>query len=501
MDYVYSSLDDTLSFSIDDKIFKSRCVRMLSSHKRHTTYEYKLLSLNQDTLHEIKSISIKVMKKDSNVSHTLISEIYMLKLLMNLPNIIRMFCFRSTITNQCILVMESYECTLKEYIKKVPGPVRISHIKLLLEQMTEALGVVHNAKIIHRNVTCNTILVKNFESSGFLLCDFSTAIQLEPSSSLEYVCDGTRENLTHLTYKAPEVLCKLEYGSSVDIWSLGIVMLRFVLGLKRTKFGKMNNRKGVEGMLSFITVSSGFVEEILEEEKSPREDFLNSKELLMNYLDYIRYECAPVKELKLSPKNLYINIPSLRSKRARFYLNVPTLFECSKLVSHVEEKVISILSAMLTLSPIQRLSCDKIYSKLKDHSISLKSRILPLLPLTSFSNCLSIEIMLRIANVIYSTDDTIRKSLNLYNQYYTKTKDSTLVSCIACLLIVYKLDNRVNIYYVKIRMIINQVLEDKRLEYNSQPEVLNVLKEETFDVEVIKKCELNILSMEELWIF
>ena len=98
-------------------------------------------------------------------------------------------------------------------------------IKLGID-MCNALVLCQKRNIIHRDIKLENIFVS--EDEHFKLGDFGIARTIEKTSG------GLSKKGTY-TYMAPEVYKGEEYGSSVDIYSLGIVMYR-LLNNNRTPF-------------------------------------------------------------------------------------------------------------------------------------------------------------------------------------------------------------------------------------------------------------------------
>ena len=92
--------------------------------------------------------------------------------------------------------------------------------------MCQALEVCQKYNIIHRDIKPENIFVSDL--GKFKLGDFGIARQLEKTSS------GLSKKGTY-TYMAPEVYKGFPYNSTVDIYSLGIVLYRF-LNNNRTPF-------------------------------------------------------------------------------------------------------------------------------------------------------------------------------------------------------------------------------------------------------------------------
>lgn len=113
---------------------------------------------------------------------------------------------------------------LYSYLEK--KQLTIGNVIQLGIDMCKALEVCQKYNIIHRDIKPENIFVSDIGT--FKLGDFGIARQLENATS------GMSKKGTY-TYMAPEVYKGLEYDSSVDIYSLGIVLYRF-LNNNRTPF-------------------------------------------------------------------------------------------------------------------------------------------------------------------------------------------------------------------------------------------------------------------------
>lgn len=88
----------------------------------------------------------------------------------------------------------------------------------MLRHLLLALHYLHECEIVHRDVKCENILVKDIDAargSTFKLCDFGLAARL--------TSEGLREVVGSPDTVAPEVVRGESYGSKVDLWSAGVV--------------------------------------------------------------------------------------------------------------------------------------------------------------------------------------------------------------------------------------------------------------------------------------
>ncbi|KAI5170431.1 hypothetical protein PAEPH01_1421 [Pancytospora epiphaga] len=110
----------------------------------------------------------------------------------------------------------------------------------VLSQISDALYYIHSKKIIHRDIKPANILVNKFwvrdgEYLEFKLCDFSLATTLNCHG--EKITDGATIGTPF--YMAPEMIKKLPYGATVDVWGMGVVLYEM---LRQTKPFKGDNR-------------------------------------------------------------------------------------------------------------------------------------------------------------------------------------------------------------------------------------------------------------------
>ena len=93
----------------------------------------------------------------------------------------------------------------------------------IFNQILRGVEVIHQNKIVHRDLKLENIFVKKTEKQG-LICkigDFGLARFLDMNAN---------SNCGTQNYMAPEILRSIPYGQEVDIWSLGVLLFYMLFG-------------------------------------------------------------------------------------------------------------------------------------------------------------------------------------------------------------------------------------------------------------------------------
>lgn len=104
----------------------------------------------------------------------------------------------------------SYECELQ--------------VKCYMQQILSGLEHCHSLAVMHRDIKCANLLVS--EEGIVKVADFGLANFLNPERRQPLTC-----RVVTLWYRPPELLLgSMEYGASVDLWSVGCVFGEMLLG-------------------------------------------------------------------------------------------------------------------------------------------------------------------------------------------------------------------------------------------------------------------------------
>ncbi|XP_054860020.1 probable serine/threonine-protein kinase dyrk1 [Amphiprion ocellaris] len=121
-----------------------------------------------------------------------------------------------------LLVFEKLDITLHDYVKGLTQPMRLEHIRTVIQQLAVALNTTKSAGIIHTDLKTDNIMMVDHVKQPFRvkLIDFGLA---------NYRSEAIPGNLLQtVPYRAPEIILGLPYSEAIDVWSLACVMSKMV---------------------------------------------------------------------------------------------------------------------------------------------------------------------------------------------------------------------------------------------------------------------------------
>lgn len=202
------------------------------------------------------------------------------------------------------LVYELMDTDLHQIIKS-PQPLSNDHCKYFIYQLLCGLQYLHSANILHRDLKPGNLLVN--ANCDLKICDFGLARTSMGRDQFmtEYVV--TR------WYRAPELLlCCDNYGTSIDVWSVGCI------------FAEILGRQPI----------------------FPGTECLNQLNLIINILG--------------SPKEA--DIEFIANGKARNYIKAMPFsrgIRLSHLYPHAEPLALDLLQKMLVFDPTKRITVDE----------------------------------------------------------------------------------------------------------------------------------------------
>ena len=208
--------------------------RISRNEHGHTSHAAaKIIEIPQDDS-EISSLVDMGMNAQSIRSYFettvqgIINEIAVMESLKGAPNVVSIEDYRlieheDRVGWTICIRMELLE-SLPNYVKK-NGSLSVDEVVKLGVDICNALICCEDVNIIHRDVKPENVFRSAF--SEYKLGDFGISRQIENNSKSVYSQRGTSP------YMAPEVVRGQRYGNSVDVYSLGIMLYRY---LNRMRF-------------------------------------------------------------------------------------------------------------------------------------------------------------------------------------------------------------------------------------------------------------------------
>jgi cell division cycle 2-like len=118
--------------------------------------------------------------------------------------------------------MDFIEHDLKTLLDDMPEPFLQSEVKTLMLQLLSATATMHANWIMHRDLKTSNLLMNN---RGMIkVADFGLARYFGDP------CPPLTQLVVTLWYRSPELLLGAkEYGTAVDMWSIGCIFAELIL--------------------------------------------------------------------------------------------------------------------------------------------------------------------------------------------------------------------------------------------------------------------------------
>ena len=119
------------------------------------------------------------------------------------------------------------------------SPIAVGETMNIFAQALNALQYLHPRGVAHRDLKPENILVESRSPLSIKLADFGLA---NDRPDLKSVC-GTQQ------YTTPEIHLGSKYTASVDLWSIGVIILQYMYGLPRAPRQRRRQHKNSPAML------------------------------------------------------------------------------------------------------------------------------------------------------------------------------------------------------------------------------------------------------------
>lgn len=164
---------------------------------------------------------------------TALREIAFLKQLNSHANILRLLEVLHPREDSLTLVFEHLSLDLKQFIENhYPTGLPIDLLRCLGKQILLGLHVCHSNHILHRDLKPQNILLDlkpndvDFEDTVAKIGDFGLA------RGFAIPVSGYCAEVVTLWYRPPEILLgSTSYGSAVDLWSFGCILVEMLTGV------------------------------------------------------------------------------------------------------------------------------------------------------------------------------------------------------------------------------------------------------------------------------
>lgn len=166
-----------------------------------------------------EKFAVKIVNKNSiKDDRMIINEVESLKFLKLNPceNVVKIYQILED-TDNIYVVMEYLQTNLTNFIKTLStDEEKIS----IMKQISNGLLFLHSNGIIHRDIKSDNIMINVENNRNYVkIVDFGF-------SKILFENELTTEPYGTLVYTAPEIIQRLSYNNTVDIWSLGNLMFQ-----------------------------------------------------------------------------------------------------------------------------------------------------------------------------------------------------------------------------------------------------------------------------------
>ncbi|OAF67835.1 Serine/threonine-protein kinase shk2, partial [Intoshia linei] len=169
-----------------------------------------------DASGNVVAIKKMILSKQSK-RHLIINEINLLKNLQH-PNIVN-FVDSFRVQDELLIAMEYLSGgTLTTIVSTLVMAEPI--IATITQEILNGLNFLHESRIIHRDIKSDNVLLD--QSGKVKITDFGFCATLNQNNLFRSTLIGTPY------WMAPEFITMSHYGSKIDIWSMGILMIEMV---------------------------------------------------------------------------------------------------------------------------------------------------------------------------------------------------------------------------------------------------------------------------------
>jgi hypothetical protein len=212
-------------------------LKLVSSIQKHSMYtNFRRLDagsfayvLEATNLRTKLPVALKVYKPNTSfpkcLEHYVLRELRALTMLAH-PNIVYLQEAILIDNASMVLQFKRYDCSLGQLFR-LGGRLPDATIKWVFREICKGVAAAHAAGIMHRDLKPSNILLMTTGKPEVVVGDWGLARDASDVSP-----NMLTEDVITTWYAPPEVLtCQRTYGTSADVWSLGIMLLELDLGM------------------------------------------------------------------------------------------------------------------------------------------------------------------------------------------------------------------------------------------------------------------------------
>ncbi len=195
----------------------------------HFSIDYQVLKVGTQEIYALKEINI-----NNNFKSFRIEEAINILKDINHPNISRLIDFKINL-NYFYIITEYYNGgNLDQHLKANQiDLLNEEEVQYIMKQVINIVKYLHDKKIVHRNLIIDNLLL-NYESEKDLIEKnlLKAKIKLGDFGMSSHLSKGNflYERVGHVKYVAPEVFRSQKYDEKIDIWSLGVICSKLLIG-------------------------------------------------------------------------------------------------------------------------------------------------------------------------------------------------------------------------------------------------------------------------------
>ncbi|KAJ4724336.1 Kinase-like protein [Melia azedarach] len=166
-----------------------------------------------------EAVAIKVLKDGCTSLEECLNlrEVKCLRKLNNHSNIVKL---KELVNQNNVLyfVFEYMDCDLHQLMHDRKHFFSEAEVRNFCFQLFQGLNYMHQQGYLHRDLKPDNLLVSK---EIIKIADFGLAREIETSSPYT-------EDITTLSYRAPEMFFPCQYSSKVDMWAMGVIMAEMI---------------------------------------------------------------------------------------------------------------------------------------------------------------------------------------------------------------------------------------------------------------------------------